>query len=42
MEKNLKAKGLHALIPIKPKFKPKRKKENVFYIEIRNLGLSTF
>ncbi len=37
MEKDLKAKGLHALIPIKPKFKPKRKKENVFYIEIRKI-----
>ena len=35
--KNLKAKGLHALIPIKPKFKPKRKKENVFYVEIRKI-----
>lgn len=37
MEKNLKAKGLHALIPVKPKFKPKRKKENVFYVEIRKI-----
>ena len=35
--KNLKAKGLHALIPVKPKTKPKRKKENVFYIEVRKI-----
>ena len=37
MEKNLKAKGLYALIPVKPKSKPKRKKENVFYVEIRKI-----
>ncbi len=35
--KKLKAKGLYALIPIKPKAKPKRKKENVYYIEIRKI-----
>lgn len=35
--KKLKAKGLYALIPVKPKAKPKRKKENVYYIEIRKI-----
>lgn len=35
--KKLKIKGLGALIPIKPKTKPKRKKENVYYIEIKKI-----
>lgn len=35
--KKLKAKGLNALIPIKSKTRPKRKKENVFYVEIRKI-----
>lgn len=35
--KKLKARGLRALIPIRPRVKPKRKKENVFYIEIRKI-----
>lgn len=35
--KKIKASGLRALIPIKSKTKPKRKKENVFYVEIRKI-----
>ena len=33
----LKARGLRALIPIKPRTRPKRKKESVYYIEIRKI-----
>lgn len=36
----LKARGLRALIPIKPRTKPKRKKESVYYIEIRKIRQS--
>lgn len=35
--KKIKARGLRALIPIKPRTKPKRKKENVYYIEIKKI-----
>ncbi|OHB17028.1 MAG: hypothetical protein A2913_01970 [Parcubacteria group bacterium RIFCSPLOWO2_01_FULL_40_65] len=35
--KKIKARGLRALIPIKPKTRPKRKKESVYYIEIRKI-----
>lgn len=33
----LKAQGLKALIPIKAKSKPKKKKESVYYVEIRKI-----
>lgn len=33
----LKAEGLKALIPIKSRTKPKKKKENVYYVEIRKI-----
>lgn len=33
----LKAEGLEALIPTKSRVKPKRKKRNVYYIEIRKI-----
>lgn len=36
----LKAQGLRALIPIKPKTKPKKKKESVYYVEIRKIRLT--
>ncbi len=35
--KKIKARGLQALIPIKPRTKPKRKKENVYYVEIKKI-----
>src|SRR3989344_6885135 len=38
--KKIKARGLRALIPIKPKTRPKRKKESVYYIEIRKIRQS--
>ena len=31
------AKGLHALIPVQSKAKPKKKKESVYYVEIRKI-----
>ena len=37
MIKKIRPKGLGALIPIRVKTKPKRKKENVFYVEIRKI-----
>lgn len=33
----LKAQGLRALIPIKPRTKPKKRKESVYYVEIRKI-----
>lgn len=38
--KKFKASGLNALIPIKNKKKPKKKKASVFYIEIRKIRQS--
>ena len=35
--KRFKFRGLKALIPVKPRTRPKRKKENVYYIEIRKI-----
>jgi len=37
MIKKIRPKGLGALIPTRVKTKPKRKKENVFYVEIRKI-----
>lgn len=36
----LKAQGLRALIPIRAKIKPKKKKESVYYVEIRKIRLT--
>ncbi|MEK7579841.1 MAG: ParB N-terminal domain-containing protein [Patescibacteria group bacterium] len=33
----MKARGLKALIPTKPRVKPKRKKESVYYVEIKKI-----
>ncbi|MEK7537099.1 MAG: ParB N-terminal domain-containing protein [Patescibacteria group bacterium] len=38
--KKIKGRGLQALIPIKPRTKSKRKKENVYYVEIRKIRLT--
>ncbi|MBI2003389.1 MAG: ParB N-terminal domain-containing protein [Parcubacteria group bacterium] len=37
MIKKIRPKGLGALIPLRVKTKPERKKENVFYVEIRKI-----
>lgn len=37
MIKKIRLKGLKALIPIKVDIKPKKKKENVFYVEIKKI-----
>lgn len=39
--KKLKARGLWALIPIKPRTKSKKRKENVYYVEIRKIKLTS-
>jgi len=38
--KKIKARGLRALIPVKPRTKSKRKKVNVYYIEIKKIRLT--
>ncbi|MEK7659427.1 MAG: ParB N-terminal domain-containing protein [Patescibacteria group bacterium] len=40
MNKIKTGKGLNALIPIKPRTKSKKEKENVYYVEIRKIKLS--
>lgn len=37
----LKAQGLRALIPVRGKSKPKKKKESVYYVEIRKIRLAS-
>jgi ParB family transcriptional regulator, chromosome partitioning protein len=36
-DKKIRVRGLRALIPVKPRTKPKRKKENVYYVEIKKI-----
>lgn len=40
MSKMKTGKGLNALIPIKPRTKSKKRKENVYYVEIRKIKLA--
>ena len=35
--KKIKARGLQALIPIRSRTKPKKRKENIYYIEIKKI-----
>lgn len=37
----IRTRGLKALIPIRPKIKPSRKKESIFYVEIKKIRQSS-
>lgn len=38
--KKIKARGLRALIPLNPKRKSKKRKENIYYVEIKKIRLT--